>query len=206
MVRSQRDLEMELSKLQNFKNPSFELEQYPTPAKIAAEWAWGMAMRAEVNNRQILDAACGPGIIGIALLLMGAKKVYFLDKDKEALDICVENYNLIKEDYEIGEAEFILEDISLFDQEVDMVVQNPPFGTNNEHLDRKFLEKAFSISRVVYSMHKWTTAKFVEAFSRDSGFEIKAVWRHDFPIKAVFKHHTKPVRKIDVGLWKMVKI
>ncbi|MBS3124314.1 methyltransferase [Candidatus Woesearchaeota archaeon] len=202
-MQSKKSLEVLLSKLKSFEKPSLMLEQYATPSNIAAEWIWGMAMKREVSGRVFLDAACGPGILGLALLLLGAKKVYFLDKDESVLKICRENYENIKEEYEVGEAEFVLSDISLFDAEVDAVVQNPPFGTKEGHLDKKFLEKAFSLAPLVYSMHKYSTVKFVEAIARDFNFSITEVWRYEFPIKAAFAFHKKPVKKIDVGLWRM---
>jgi len=205
-VRSKKDLEVQLSKLKNFAEPSLELEQYATPDSIAAEWIWQMALRGEVAGKIFLDAASGPGIIGIALLLMGAKKIYFVDKDESAMKLCMDNYNQINEEYEIGEAEFIINDISLFDEEVDITVQNPPFGTKTEHADKKFLEKAFSVSKVVYSMHKYSTKSFVEAIAKDFKFEITHFWRYDFPIKATFMHHKKPVKMVDVGLWRMEKV
>lgn len=204
-IRSQRDLSMELSKLKQFENPSWKLEQYTTPSHIASEWIWHMADQGEVAGKVILDAACGTGIIGLGLLLMGAKKVYFVDKDQDALRICMENYELVKKNYEIRDAEFVLTDITLFDEEVNIVVQNPPFGTKEEHADKAFLQKAFSIAPLVYSMHKYSTSKFVEAISKDHGFSIVHVWRYDFPIKAAFEFHQKPVKSVDVGLWKMVK-
>ena len=204
-IRSQRDLAVKLSKLKQFEKPSWELEQYITPSHIAAEWVWNMALGGEVAGKIILDAACGPGIIGLGLLLLGAKKIFFLDKDESALNICQENYNNLKEEYELGEAEFVLADISLFDEQVDAVVQNPPFGTKVEHADKKFLEKAFTSAPLIYSMHKYSTKKFVEAISADFEFQITHVWRYEFPIKAEFKFHEKPDKFIDVGLWKMVK-
>jgi len=204
-IRSKKDLEVVLSKLKNYEKPSFQLEQYPTPSSIAAEWIWTMAMRGEVSGRTILDAACGPGILGIGLLLMGAKKIIFVDKDHETMQTCQQNYNMIKEEYEIGEAEFIISDIQLIDVEADLVVQNPPFGTKNEHIDKLFLEKAFSSAKIVYSMHKYSTQKFVEAIAKDFQFKITHLWRYDFPIKATFSFHEKPVKKVDVGLWRMEK-
>lgn len=204
-IRSKKDLEVQLSKLEDFKEPSFQLEQYSTPSHIAAQWAWDMALKGEVAGKIILDAGCGPGILGMALLLMGAKKIYFIDKDRKAIEICMTNYNKLKDEYEVGEAEFIIEDISLFDQEVDIVVQNPPFGTKDKHADKAFLEKAFSLAKVVYSMHKFSTRQFVEAISRDHSFQISDHWRIDFPIKAEFEFHEKPVKNIDVGLWRMEK-
>jgi putative methylase len=206
MVRSKKDLEVELSKLKTFQEPSLELEQYATPDIIAGDWVWQMALKGEVAGKIILDAASGPGILGIALLLMGARKIYFIDKDESAIKLCIDNYNKVKEEYEIGEAEFIINDITLFDEEVDIVVQNPPFGTKTEHADKKFLEKAFSVSNIVYSMHKFSTKSFVEAIARDFNFQITHFWRYDFPIKATFMHHKKPVVMVDVGLWRMEKI
>lgn len=202
---TKKELEMQLSILKSFETRSVQLEQYPTPSNIAAEWVWNMAMKREVAGRKFLDGGCGSGILGLGLLLLGAKKVYFLDTDASAIKICIENYNLLKEEYEIGEAQFLTSDISLFDGEVDIVIQNPPFGTKEEHADKRFLEKAFSVAKVVYSMHKYSTAKFVEAIARDYGFTITEVWRYEFPVKAAFKFHEKPVKFIDAAVWRMEK-
>ncbi|MDP3698476.1 MAG: METTL5 family protein [Nanoarchaeota archaeon] len=204
-IRSKRDLEIILSKLKGFENPSLTLEQYPTPSHIAAEWVWNMALKGEVAGKTIVDAGSGPGVIGLALLLLGARKVIFIDKDHEVIQICRQNYERVKEEYEIGQAEFITHDFSLFDGEVDLVVQNPPFGTKQEHADKKFLEKAFATAPIVYSMHKWSTQKFVEAICKDFNFTITEVWRYEFPIKATFSFHEKPWQMIDVGLWRMQK-
>ncbi|PIN75144.1 DNA methylase [Candidatus Woesearchaeota archaeon CG10_big_fil_rev_8_21_14_0_10_36_11] len=204
-IRTKQNLAMELSKLKGFEKPSFMLEQYATPAHIAADWIWQMAMKGEVAGKIILDAASGPGIIGIGLLLLGARKVFFVDKDIDAMNLCIQNYNVLKDEYEVGEAEFIIEDVSLFDEHVDIVVQNPPFGTKETHIDKVFLEKAFSVAHVVYSMHKYSTQKFVEAIAKDYNFMITDVWRYDFPLKAAFAFHTKPMKNVDVGLWRMEK-
>src|SRR3989344_3504738 len=205
-IRSKRDLEVILSKLKSFEKPSLTLEQYPTPSHIAAEWVWNMALKGEVAGKTIVDAGYGPGIIGIGLLLLGARKIILIDKDPETIQICQQNYETIKGEYEIGQAEFIAHDFSIFDGEADIVVQNPPFGTKQEHADKKFLEKAFATAPIVYSMHKWSTQKFVEAICKDFGFLITDLWRYEFPIKAVFKFHEKPVQLIDVGLWRMEKL
>ena len=205
-IQSKKDLELVLSKLKTFNEPSFKLEQYFTTASIAADWIWQMALKGEIAGKVILDAGCGSGILGIGLLLMGARKIYFIDKDDKVTQICIENYNSIKDEYEIGEAEFIVEDISLFDAQVDLVVQNPPFGTKDVHADKRFLEKAFLLAPIIYSMHKWTTKGFVEAICKDSSFKITDTYRYEFPIKAQFDFHKKKVENVDVGLWRMEKI
>jgi len=93
----------------------------------------------------------------------------------------------------------------LFDDEVDITVQNPPFGTKDEHIDKLFLEKAFTFSPIVYSMHKYSTKSFIESISKHYQFNVTHHWRYSFPIKATFSFHKKPVRNIDVGLWRMEK-
>ena len=204
-IRSKKDLEIVLSKLKNFENPSLQLEQYPTPSSIAAEWIWTMVMKGDVRERIILDAACGPGILGIGLLLMRAKKVFFVDKDKNIMKVCKENYEKTKKEYHLGRAEFVVSDISQFNKKVNIVIQNPPFGTKHKHIDKLFLEKAFSLAEVVYSMHKSSTRQFVEAISRDFHFKITHFWKFEFPLKRSFAFHQKPVTKIEVGLWRMEK-
>src|SRR3989344_4052541 len=158
-IRSKKDLTIELSKLKKIDRPSLELEQYSTLPNLAAEWVWSMALKGEVAGKVILDAGCGSGILGIGLLLMGAKKVFFIDKDQPAMAICRENYAHLGQNYEISKAEFIIRDITLFDSTTDIVVQNPPFGTKLEHADRKFLVKAFQTAPIVYSLHKYSTAQ-----------------------------------------------
>jgi len=205
-IRSKKDLEIIVSKLKSFDKPSFKLEQYPTPSNIAATWIWDMFMRGEVENKTLLDAACGPGILGLGLLMLGAKKVIFLDKDKTALAIAKTNYNTLSEEYELGKAEFIESDIQAFTKKVDTVVQNPPFGTKNEHIDKVFLETAFKAAPIVYSMHKTSTANFLKAVANDHQFTITSMSKFNFPIKATYHFHTKPVRKVDVTLFRLEKI
>ena len=205
-IRSKKDLTVELSKLKKIDRPSLELEQYSTLPNLAAEWVWSMALKGEVAGKVILDAGCGSGILGLGLLLMGAKKVFFIDKDQPAMAICRENYAHLGQNYEISKAEFIISDITLFDSTTDIVVQNPPFGTKLEHADRKFLVKAFQTAPIVYSLHKYSTAQFVAALAHDYHFKITDLWRWEFPILAAFKFHEKPVKNIDVGLWRMEMI
>ena len=203
--RSVKDLNQELSKLESFSNPLIKQEQYATPSHIAADWLWQIALQSELAGKTVLDAGCGPGILGIAALLLGAKHVYFLDIDRKTLTTCQNNYTKIKEEYEVGEATFICENITLFDQEVDLVIQNPPFGTKEKHADKPFLETAFRSAPLVYSMHKIVTEAFVAAVAKDNLFTITEVWKYELPIKAQFSHHQKPVKFIDVGVFRLTK-
>jgi len=204
-IRSKQDLAVVLSQLEGFKEPSWELEQYATPSEIAADWVWQAALKGDIRGKVIADLACGPGVLGIGALLMGARRVFFVDADAEIVGICKKNYLKIKEEYELGAADFIVGNVGIFDHHVDVVLQNPPFGTKEKHVDKLFLEKAFVVGKVIWSMHKRVTEGFIMAICADHGFKVTDYHEYDFPIKAAFKWHEKPVRSVEVGLWRMEK-
>jgi putative methylase len=189
-------LAIELSKLKAFENPKAKAEQYITDPENAAEVLWFAYMKGDINGKTIADLGCGTGILGIGTILLGAKKVFFVDNDEKALEICRENAK------EKGNAEFIVQDVSEFDKKADTVIQNPPFGTKIEHADRKFLEKAFETANVVYSFHKLSTREFVGQFARQKGFEVTGVFEFRMPLKATQKFHKKRIQRIDVGCWR----
>ncbi len=85
------------------------------------------------------------------------------------------------------------------------MIMNPPFGTKKEHTDRAFLEKAFSIAKVIYSIHKSSTKKFVEAISKDNGFRVTHEWNLKLPIKRSYRFHTKPRVNIEACCFRIEK-
>lgn len=198
-----------LSKLKGFSTSSWKLEQYMTEPDIAGEVLWNSALKDEVCDKSVIDLGCGTGILGIGALLLGAKKVIFVDIDEKALNICIENYKEILSKYDISEdVEFInLDILELEGLKGDIVFENPPFGAkNNPHIDRKFLLKAFKFSDIIYSFHKIESEKFVDSLSNDNGFSVRSMYKFRFPLKNTMHYHKKKVEKIDVGCFKIVKI
>ena len=200
---TKKTLAVELSKLHSFEKVDVQLEQYATPSEIAADWIWNATMNGDVSGKVIVDAASGPGILGCGALLMGAKKVIFVDKSKEALELVKKNVEMLDQAYFIGKSESWLGDIADFKGKADVVVQNPQFGTKIKHTDKAFLEKAFGIAPIVYSMHKVETTQFVEAMARDYAFQITAVWTYDFGLKQTLPWHKSRMYYVKVGLWRM---
>lgn len=202
MAYSKSGLAIALSKLDVFPSPKPKLEQYPTDSEIAAEVIWSAHMRDDLEGKTVADLGCGTGMLGIGALLMGAKKVFFIDTDTAALAVLGNNLNRlkIKKGFEI-----INSDISLFDKKSDLVLQNPPFGTKTRHLDREFLKKAFSISEIIYSFHKTSTSRFVDAFAKDNGFKITNRWEFDFPLKQTLNFHKKRIQRIEVTCFRLEK-
>ena len=201
-IESKKALAVLLSRLEGFKGPKVMVEQYATDPEIAAEVLWQAYMKEDIGKVSV-DLGCGPGILGIGLLALGAKKVYFVDFDQKVQEIAKENIAKIESECNIsGEAVFMLQDINDFNEKVDLAVMNPPFGVKVRHMDKIFLKKAFEIGKVVYSFHKSESKEFLESFAKDNNFKITDVFNFKFPLKATMKHHTKSIKRILVSCFR----
>lgn len=199
---SRSGLAIELSAIRGFKEAKVSLEQYMTDADVAATILWDAYMKGDIEGKRVADLGCGTGILGMGALLLGGR-VYFVEIESLAMGIAKENVQNSKSE---SSADFFMMDVSDFDKKVDTVIMNPPFGTKSEHSDRKFLKKAFEIGEVIYSFHKSSTKKFVEAFAKDNGFRIEQVIDIKWSLKATMKHHKKRIERIDVSCFRLVKV
>jgi putative methylase len=200
-IRSKKDLAIRLSKLKTFSSPKVLLEQYPTDSEIAADFLWYAYQKGDIKGKTIADLGAGTGILGIGCLLLDAKKVFFVDIDHNAIKTLKENIcDFPKKRYEILNI-----DINDFGKKADVVVQNPPFGTKQEHADKIFLEKAFSVSGLIYSMHKLTSDNFIESISGEYCFKVAEVLKYSFPLKSTMSFHKKRIERIEVGIYRLIK-
>lgn len=203
MIFSKKHLAVTLSRLEGFERPSFRLEQYATDSEVAADILWAAYQNGDIEGKTIADLGCGTGILGVGAMLFSTEKMYFVDIDDKQLRKLETNLKLFDM---AGEYEVVLSDISGFNKKVDTVLQNPPFGVKNAHADKAFLEKAFKISNVVYSIHKIESGNFIDKFSRDSGFKVTHLYKYDFPLKNTMHFHTSRIRRIAVGCWRLEKL
>ena len=160
IINSKSKLAVLLSKLKGFEIGKVRerLEQYQTDPEIAAEIVWSASFNGDISGKVIVDLGCGTGVLGIGALVMGAKKVIFVDIDEKAVETARLNLAFIEEELDISldkKAVFVVEDINKFKtEEADLVLQNPPFGVKTKHADKVFLEKAMEIGPIIYSFHK----------------------------------------------------
>lgn len=208
-ISTKRQLAVILSRLKGFSQPKRGDEQYVTESDFAAEIAWNAFYRLEIEGKCIADLGCGTGVLGLSTLLLGAKQVFFVDIDKDALSVAKENLAFLEQTLDVklvDRAIFICKEVIDFDEKVDVVVQNPPFGIQGKkHADRIFLEHAFGIADVIYSFHKIESEKFIDAISRDHGFIISQRWRFKWPLKQTMEYHRKRIQYIEVGCWRLEK-
>ncbi len=198
-------LAIKLSKLKVFDNPSFTDEQYPADSEIAATILWDAFMSGNIENMTIADLGAGTGILGIGAAMLGAKAVYFVEKDAKAIEILKQN--LAEKFAELGKCEtkIIFDDIKNFETKVDVVLENPPFGVKKAHADRIFLEKAFETADLIYSFHKSESTDFLKKFSNQHKFELLKEQKFAFPLKQTMKYHTSKIRRINVSCYCFIK-
>lgn len=206
MALSKSRLGIMLSRLKVFETASRMAEQYPTDSEIAAEVLWQAYMLGDIDGKRIADLGCGTGILAIGAALLGAKSVIGIDTDKAALALAEENLRQLSD--KLGSrlpVRFVEQDVRKFSQDVDTVIQNPPFGTGEKHADRMFLERACSVASVVWSFHKESTSRFVESFAADVGFRVTHILPFDFPLKRSMAHHRKRIKRIRVCCWRLAR-
>ena len=175
-------------------------------SEIGASVLWNAYLIRDIGEKVIADLGCGTGMLGIGALLLGARKVIFVDSDEKALETAKSNILKVEsEDYSLGKTEFICKDIGELELKADVVFQNPPFGTKVSHNDVFFLENALKTAPIVYSFHKSETKGFLERFSSKKNAKITHVWGFRFPLKASFSFHRRQIHRIDVSCFRFQK-
>lgn len=188
-----KDLEIRLERVSPFNNPSAALEQYPTPATIASDILFAAYANGDVADMTVNDLGCGTGIFAIGSKLLDAKIVRGYDVSASALAVARKNAENLGAD--VG---FVECDISEVNDRADTTFMNPPFGCQNEHADRPFLDKAMGLSDSVYSIHMANTIGFLEDYVSSFGKEIVARATYKYNIPHTFSFHSKTRQTVDI--------
>ncbi len=197
---TKKRLEMLLEKCSGFAKPKAELEQYETPAPLAAELLHLALLKGDIKSKIVYDLGCGTGKFAIGAAILGAKKVVGFDADKDALAIA--KCNAERLGVEITLHATNVKDIK---GSADTVIQNPPFGVQREHADRAFLEKALELAGVVYTMHKAETREFILRYVRELGGMVTDVTCVEFALPKSYEFHRKARKKLKVEIYRIVR-
>src|SRR5687767_5948494 len=79
------ELERKLGSIPPHPAPKIGLEQYATPAEIAAPLLFEAWTLGDVEGKRVVDLGCGTGIFAIGAALLGAASVEGVDADEDAL-------------------------------------------------------------------------------------------------------------------------
>lgn len=206
MIRKKRQLEISLQSIQTFQKPKADLEQYQTPAKIAADILWNAYALGDIEGLKVADLACGTGIFSIGSALLGAGEVVGVDVDPDAVDIARREASG-RELEEVSRFEAL--DISDFNEKADTVVQNPPFGAQKageKNIDRIFMKKAIECAPVIYSFHIKETEEFVERYFSSLGGSVTHKFYYSFNIPKIYDFHKKEKIKVDVVILRVKRL
>jgi putative methylase len=205
MIRKKRHLEMALESIDTFKEPKVDLEQYQTPAEIAADLLWNAYSLGDIGGLKVADLACGTGILSIGAALLNASQVVGVDADPQAVVIAREETAQRGLD---DRCRFITGDIREFNERADTVVQNPPFGAQKAYrkeADRIFISKSVKVAPVVYSFHLKETEEFVKQFFELEGASVSQSYYYHFPIPHMYDFHQKEEVEVEVVVLRVVK-
>lgn len=194
-ITKKKHLEMAIQKVPRHPNPKVDLEQYSTPATIAADLLWNAYSLEDIADKKVMDLGCGTGIFAIASKLLGAASAIGVDIDKDSIDLA-SSY--------CGDVNFICSDICDLenDFDVDTIFQNPPFGSQKnakKGADLKFISKAIELSpKVLYSFHMASTEEFLISYFEKNDLEITHIFRYNFPIPKIYEFHTRESANVEV--------
>lgn len=198
-MSSRRGLARQLSTLAGFESPDASLEQYPTPAELAAHIVHLADLQDDLAGRVVLDLGAGTGILALGAAVRGATRVIGLERDSEAIATARRNTReltpSVDPDWLRGDATrppVCVDDAT--------VLMNPPFGAQagQEHADRAFLEATARVGAVSYSIHNAGSRAFLEAFVSDAGAALTHVFAAEIPIERAFPWHTTDEEAIEV--------
>jgi putative methylase len=197
-----KQLEMALQRLAGFSRPRPSLEQYQTPAPLAARLLYHALMNGDIEGKRVCDLGSGTGVLAIGAALLGAESVVGIEIDENALGTARANADLLDADVEFLIAD--AKDPLLPDRSgpCDTVIMNPPFGAQKAHADRPFIDLALRIAPVMYGIFNAGSTQFVKTYTEGRG-EITERVGGSFPIKRTFAFHTKDVQEIEVEILRL---
>ena len=206
MITKKIQLEMAIESIPPHPTPKVDLEQYNTPAKIAADVLWNAFTLGDIEGLKVVDLGTGTGIFAIGAALLCAMEVVGVDIDPKAVKIA----RVGASKRGLGDlTRFISLDVNSFHEKADTVIQNPPFGAQKAHhkeADRLFMSKSLEIAPVVYSFHMLETEDFVKRFFQSIDGLITHKFYYSFPIPHIYNFHQKEEVSVDVMVLRIKKL
>jgi putative methylase len=199
-------LERRLSAVAGFERPTAALEQYPTPADLAAHLLHLADLRGDLGGRRVVDLGAGTGVLALGAALRGAMRVVGLEIDPDALATARENRARIDPAAPVAwvRADATRPPLAAVPAAT-TVVTNPPFGAQdgNAGADRAFLATAADLAAVSYSVHNEGSRSFVEAFAADEGGRVTEAYAATLSVERQFEFHGRDRAELPVEIYRI---
>jgi len=207
---NKKDLISLIQQTNGFLNPKIELEQYCIDAQSAVDIVFFAGVEFnDIKNKLVIDLGAGTGRLSIACAYLRASYVLSVDIDINALRILKENIK------GLGLEDIVLplcSDVNRFEIVKQVLpnkmhittIENPPFGVQKKTADRFFLQKAFSFSDVVYSIHlaNQKVHQFLTKFIKKFNWEIDHVFPFQLKLKRTYEFHKQKTKSVDVNVYR----
>lgn len=184
----QRELEIKLERVPRHPDPSPDLEQFRTPAPIAADLLYRALACGDIQGRSVFDLGCGTGMLLAGAGLLGAARLGGVDIDPTSVAMAtatLESFGL--------EATLSTGPVEEAQGTWDTVVMNPPFGAQHaqRHADSKFVEHALRLGTCAYSLHLEATLDHLARLVGRLDADMEILTTYQYPLRAQFRFHTK---------------
>ncbi|MDD1667257.1 MAG: METTL5 family protein [Methanomicrobiales archaeon] len=200
-----RTLEMALEGLEGFGRPDPRIEQYVTPAPLAARLLHHAHLLGDIEGKRVCDLGCGTGILACGAALLGAGRVTGVELDPDALAAAKRNAARLGAEITLVRGDVrdpgLVGGLGSFDT----VVMNPPFGAQDPHADRPFVDAALALAPVVYGIFNAGSLPFLGAYTEgraELGFAIAGT----LPLKRTLPFHRREVVEIEVEVVRMRRL
>ncbi len=196
-----------------FIDPDVALEQYCTDAVSAVDIAYFAGVEFDdIEDKILVDFGAGTGRLTLASAFLNPKCIISVDIDKAALRILIKNVKKLDLTSPIHPICADLEYLPIWFQEKrDLfpitTIMNPPFGVQTRRADRVFLERAFSFSNVVYSLHLSgnENQKFIKHFVSKFGWKIDYSFPYVLLIEHLYEFHQLKSKKVMVDVYRFIR-
>jgi predicted RNA methylase len=204
-----------------FPYPNISLEQYSTPISVL-ETIFGDI--TDFNYKSILDLGVGLGTLSFCSAWLGANNIVGIDSDYKILSLLFQNEKKFINIYTQHKSESKSESnifskkktnnlspeftwihsqieffpLMKFKNYFDLVIMNPPFGTQRFGIDFVFLQRATQLSCPIISLHKnhENFDKKVRELLKKSRYEIVTSKLVSFPLEKSMTFHKKQFQEI----------
>lgn len=199
--------------VESFSNPKIDLEQYCIDATSAVDIIFFAGVEFnDISNRIVIDLGCGTGRLSIAAAYLQAKSILSIDIDIDALRILRKNLQKLELDLIISPIRAEIKNFNISNQNFPKslkitTIMNPPFGVQKRKADRVFLEKAFSFSHIVYSIHLSSSSiqNFIKNYIKKYNWEIDYIFPYQLELEKTYPFHSFSRKKIDVDIYRYRK-
>lgn len=194
---------MLLSGLEQTQSQSSDLEQYSTGGDLAARWLTDISNFGDLEEGySVADLGAGNGVLGLGAMALGAGRTVLIDTDQNACYTAQSNAEKMgfSDSVEVIQATIGTDSIELDSN--DIVISNPPWGRQSPKADRPFLDAIISNRVSSHLMHS-AEATHIEPLFEEHGWSVERYGEADFPLPAMYAHHSRQRGKTRAAFWRL---